>query len=206
MHVCLCRCQSPTASTVASVGATCKHLRPERALLCCHPCTLQEEFKSVVKDHRGFEYRPERPNGTNFVQQKFGWTGLQLGEVYTNSSVRHHCGDRTSWFCGQAVRACCLQGVLTAPPGVAAGDWAELEVDTRAGASRVAVAAGEAHTSRIHLAYLISYTDMGTALVKCISGCTCEPQKVVTSWPLLASTQQVLVFEVGWLDRVLCPL
>jgi hypothetical protein len=78
-------------------------------------------------------------------------------------------------------------------------------VDTRAGASRAAGSAGGAHTSYIQLAYLKSYSDMGTALVRCISGCTCEPQRVVTSWPLLASTQQVLIFEVGWLDTVLCP-
>jgi hypothetical protein len=82
------------ASLVDSIVAgTAADLLPDRALLCCRPCTLQEEFKSVVKDHQGFEYRAERPNGTNFVQQKFGWTGLQLGEAC--ASHQQLCANTT---------------------------------------------------------------------------------------------------------------
>ncbi|KAI7845940.1 hypothetical protein COHA_000486 [Chlorella ohadii] len=43
-------------------------------------CYMLEEFKPLVTDARGFEYRPERPGAPNFVQQKWGWTGLQPGD------------------------------------------------------------------------------------------------------------------------------
>jgi hypothetical protein len=48
-------------------------------------CPVQEDFKTVVKDHQGFEYRPERPGGSNFRLQKFGWSGLVSGEFLAAS-------------------------------------------------------------------------------------------------------------------------
>lgn len=34
----------------------------------------------MVGAHKGFQWRPERPNATSFVEQKWGWTGMAVGE------------------------------------------------------------------------------------------------------------------------------
>ncbi|KAL4421416.1 hypothetical protein ABPG75_010707 [Micractinium tetrahymenae] len=42
-------------------------------------CAIEEAFKDVVVAVDGFEYRPEKPNAPNFVEQKWGWTGREPG-------------------------------------------------------------------------------------------------------------------------------
>lgn len=42
--------------------------------------TAQEDFQPMVTGHKGFQWRPERPNATSFVEQKWGWTGMAVGE------------------------------------------------------------------------------------------------------------------------------
>ena len=80
----------------------------------------QEEFKPLVTDARGFEYRPERPGAPNFVQQKWGWTGLQPG-------VQHGLLVGQLW---QPPMASLVVLLLQHRCPLSAGDWAELEVDT----------------------------------------------------------------------------
>ena len=45
----------------------------------CMHTIAQEDFKSAVVAAEGFEYRPERPNATSFLTQKWAWTGLEPG-------------------------------------------------------------------------------------------------------------------------------
>ena len=71
-----------------------------------------------------------------------------------------------------------------------------MEVDTRAG-QRDGASATELQTARLHLSYLKSYTNMGTALVDCVSGCSCDPQSFTTLWEVKQSILKVHIFEVG---------
>lgn len=116
-------------------------------------CAMQEDFKPIVKMAQGFEWRPERPNATSFVEQKWGWTGLH------------------------------------------AGDWAELEVDTRADASGSGKGAGG--DASIWLTYLRSYQNMGRARVECLFGCTCKATHIDASWARRESLQQIHSFKVS---------
>ena len=59
-------------------------------LPACHLPTafpLQEDFKPMVRRSSGFEWRPERPNATTFVEQKWGWTGQAVGEPASSSTL-----------------------------------------------------------------------------------------------------------------------
>eukprot|EP00887_Chlorella_sp_A99_P000276 scaffold13.g276.t1 len=116
-------------------------------------CAMQEDFKPIVKMAQGFEWRPERPNATSFVEQKWGWTGLH------------------------------------------AGDWAELEVDTRADASGSGKGAGG--DASIWLTYLRSYQNMGRARVECLFGCTCKATHIDASWARRESLQQIHSFKMS---------
>ena len=71
-----------------------------------------------------------------------------------------------------------------------------MEVDTRAG-QRDGASATELQTARLHLSYLKSYTNMGTALVDCVSGCSCDPQSFTTLWEVKQSILKVHIYEVG---------
>ena len=49
-----------------------------RVATCCYffnAALPQEEFKLLVKNARGFEYRPEHPDAPTILQQKWGWSG-----------------------------------------------------------------------------------------------------------------------------------
>jgi hypothetical protein len=81
-------------------------------------------------------------------------------------------------------------------PFVSAGDWAELEVDTWAGPTGDTNAT-KLQPAHLHLSHLKSYENMGTALVDCVSGCTCEPQSFSTLWDFQLSLMQIHIFEVG---------
>ncbi len=51
---------------------------------------MQEEFKPLVKQAQGFEYRPERPARTSVLAQKWGWSGLQPGVRSPAAALLHH--------------------------------------------------------------------------------------------------------------------
>ncbi len=41
---------------------------------------VQEDFKDVVSEHAGdFSYKPEKKDGRNFVEQKWGWSASKPG-------------------------------------------------------------------------------------------------------------------------------
>lgn len=63
------------------------------------PCLWQEDFKGVVVEQQGFEFRPERPNASEFRNQKWGWTSSRPGEEGGPCAgvTRHaHGGARSS--------------------------------------------------------------------------------------------------------------
>jgi len=82
---------------------------PRTELHCPAFCAvLQEDFKEVVARHSdGFVYQPERPDAPTFVEQKWGWRGLQPGRgggacsqvgVETGGMHgRHRCWQRLDW-------------------------------------------------------------------------------------------------------------
>lgn len=82
----------------------------------------------------------------------------------------------------------------TALPHPIAGDWAELEFDSRPNATSKD---GEGGRATIHLTHLKSYQGMGTADVKCVSGCKCPAEVLDGTWDMQASLMQNLVFKVG---------
>ncbi|KAI7839286.1 hypothetical protein COHA_006984 [Chlorella ohadii] len=100
-------------------------------------CAMLEDFKPMVRRHKGFQYAPERPQAADFMHQKWGWRATRPGS------------------------------------------WAEIELDTRAEVDQ-----GD---TLIWLSHLRSYQGMGTALIECKSGCTCEPTKLDGTWSRRAS-------------------
>ncbi|KAI3428300.1 hypothetical protein D9Q98_006679 [Chlorella vulgaris] len=70
------------------------------------------------------------------------------------------------------------------------GSWAELELDTRADD-------GAGADTVVWLAYLRSYQGMGTALISCVSGCTCEPAVLDGTWQRRASLFWMTRFPVS---------
>lgn len=97
-------------------------------------CALLEDFKGVVVEQQGFEYRPERPNASGFRNQKWGWTSSQPGcwaelEVDTLQGSSHAEGDTLLWlshlrsYAGMgAARAECVSG-CTCSPATLEGSW-----------------------------------------------------------------------------------
>lgn len=71
--------------------------------------------------------------------------------------------------------------LLGCPPARGAGAWAELELDTRPEEE------GAGGDTVVWLAHLRSYRGMGTALIECVSGCTCAPAKLDGTWQRRAS-------------------
>ena len=112
----------------------------------------------MVKRASGFTYHAERPNATSFVEQKWGWTGLKPG---AHSAWWPHLPACASCPEPASVLAPSLPIIAVPPPSLplAAGDWAELEFDTRANPDATeAVDAEEAKaTANIWLSYLKSY-------------------------------------------------
>ena len=53
----------------------------------------------MVKRSSGFEWRAERPNATTFVEQKWGWTGLAVGELELESVCAAATGLAGSSVC-----------------------------------------------------------------------------------------------------------
>ncbi|PRW45267.1 hypothetical protein C2E21_6426 [Chlorella sorokiniana] len=74
--------------------------------------------------------------------------------------------------------------------GTKPGDWAELEVDTRASDGSPPA------NTYIWLSHLASYQGMGTALVECVSGCKCERSILDGTWGREASLFTVMRFHV----------
>lgn len=119
-------------------------------------CAMQEDFQPMVGAHKGFQWRPERPNATSFVEQKWGWTGM------------------------------------------AVGDWAELQLDTRADGKGVKEDKdGKKVKANIWLSYLRSYEHMGVARVECRSGCSCDSSRLDGTWERQVSLQQIHMFKAS---------
>lgn len=77
------------------------------------------------------------------------------------------------------------------------GSWAELELDTRADD-------GAGADTVVWLAYLRSYQGMGTALISCVSGCTCEPAVLDGTWQRRASLFWMTRFPVSGSEVPAC--
>ncbi len=124
----------------------------------------------MVTAHKGFQWRPERPNATSFVEQKWGWTGLAVGE---RAAVGWIC-RRTPPFnaagrCSQTLASGQSSSLSMLArthnhhdnqsshpiPLVSAGDWAELQLDTRADGG--GGQGGKKGKANIWLSYLRSY-------------------------------------------------
>ncbi|KAL4442042.1 hypothetical protein ABPG77_011303 [Micractinium sp. CCAP 211/92] len=97
-------------------------------------CALLEDFKGVVVQQEGFEYRPERPNASEFRSQKWGWTSSKPGcwaelEVDTLQGSSHGEGETLLWlshlrsYAGMgAAHAECVSG-CTCNPTTLEGTW-----------------------------------------------------------------------------------
>ena len=178
----------------------------------------QEGFKPMVVDSAGFQWRPERPEEPSFAGQKWGWTGLKPGRRPAGrASARiflcrllHQLANGTLFLCS-----------------LPAGDWAELEFDSRADPAAAAAAAaaaakaaehegegaeaaraaaaevaahaaGDGSPAEVLLTYLRSYERMGVAQVKCVAGCACPTTEIDGTWEARASLLQIHRFKVGW--------
>lgn len=87
----------------------------------------------------------------------------------------------------RTTQPCCI-------PACAAGDWAELEFDSRPNSD---AKDGEGGRATIYLTHLKSYEGMGTAEVKCVRGCQCKKAVLDGTWDTEASLMQNLRFKVG---------
>lgn len=102
--------------------------------------------------------------------------------------------------------------------GTKPGDWAELEIDTRAsdgsphtdtyvwcvlaadslaGASTRLAAHPRLPIAMCRLSHLSSYAGMGTARVECVSGCKCATDRLDGTWLRQASLFTIMRFHVG---------
>lgn len=145
------------------------------------PTPSQADTKQVVQAASGFQYHPERPNATGFAQQKWGWSGHNPGapgvgrhSMHSRWSIRPtHCISRT-------VRR------------ESAGDWLELELDTRASgtaraASRpVVVAFGQLHSYEVR--WRAAATPAQVIAQKRLGCMCCCSFTTVLLGPLLCST------------------
>lgn len=75
--------------------------------------------------------------------------------------------------------------------GTEPGAWAELEVDTRAHDS------SDQQDTLVWLSHLRSYQGMGTARVRCVSGCTCQISKLDGTWQMRHSLFWFHRFQVS---------
>ncbi|KAL4427831.1 hypothetical protein ABPG75_001920 [Micractinium tetrahymenae] len=89
-------------------------------------CSMQEDFKGVAKGMSGFSYVAERPNGTTFVEQKWGyrgespgsWIELQVSTEETpgqRGQATVYLGHLRSYEGMGAVRVECRSGCACAP-------------------------------------------------------------------------------------------
>lgn len=91
-------------------------------------CYMQEEFKLLIKNAQGFEYRPEHPEAPTIPQHKWGWSGLQpgdwaelevnteqSGEVSTKSSAEVGLVHLTSYRNVGSADVSCVSGCTCQP-------------------------------------------------------------------------------------------
>ncbi|KAI3436557.1 hypothetical protein D9Q98_005973 [Chlorella vulgaris] len=61
-------------------------------------CAIQERLKPLGKAMEGFAYLPERPNATSFVEQKWGYSGLHIGDwIELEVSTADSSADAGQW-------------------------------------------------------------------------------------------------------------
>lgn len=179
-----CRCagQQPgcRGRAAAGRGRRVLHSAPSLAFNACHASTvsatrrhnqhvpwpsLQADFKQLVKERSGFEYRAERPNATDVVRQKWAWSGYSPGAVGGSSSLpccmgRHAAAVkrahllRTAFSFARPCGSFASFGCISVAGMPYAGDWMELEVDTRADAGNGSAASSPVVVA---LSYLRSY-------------------------------------------------
>ncbi|KAI3430747.1 hypothetical protein D9Q98_009159 [Chlorella vulgaris] len=158
-------------------------------------CAMQRAFKPVVDRSEGFKYRPERPESTDFVGQKWAWSGRAPGDwaelvidtrdlppVAANSS-----SDGSS------------SGSNAAEPRLPAAEAVETQGGRSAQGGRGDGGGGGGSGGRgsgvVYLVRLRSYEGMGTARVECVSGCSCDPSTVVNSWAVATSVFEAFSFQ-----------
>eukprot|EP00887_Chlorella_sp_A99_P003009 scaffold9.g3009.t1 len=165
-------------------------------------CLMQEDFRSVVVDSRGFEYRAERPNGTTFVGQKWGWTSSEVGawaelEIDTRTSNSSNSRELSPSNSSSPSRG---EGPPSRPgsSGSGAGGAADGAGGSTSSASPSAAPVPAApETVTVHLGYTRSWRHMGKASVECVSGCTCKPNVMEGNWERHATLQQSHAFEAS---------
>ena len=69
--------RSPGSTNASSVSAVPVALATPST--CRLYCLLQEEFEGAVTASEGFKFAAERPEGANFIAQKWAWTGRTPG-------------------------------------------------------------------------------------------------------------------------------
>lgn len=75
-------------------------------------CAIQEAFQGVAAGSRGFEWRPERPGGASFAEQKWAWTGTQPGGLRWGIAALPPAGSMTAPSLARPTRlvifSCCF--------------------------------------------------------------------------------------------------
>lgn len=149
---------------------------------------------------RGFAYRPERPQAEGFAAQKWAWTGTQPGGhggqawSQTNAAAAGKFCVPLAFWRDHSVKAPACLCLLP----LAAGDWVELEFDSRAASGARSGDGGRSSSgATAYLVHLKSFEGMGTAAIECASGCTCSRRILDGTWANPASLQQIRKFTVS---------
>lgn len=99
--------QAPSPAKPAWPGLPSASAAGTFELLPLLPST-QEDFKPIVKRHKGFKYAAERPQARDFMHQKWGWRATQPG------AHRFSCGPTECWALrGKGVLSLALQSMRT---------------------------------------------------------------------------------------------
>lgn len=180
-------CGTATRQSRQRIGPACHRPRasptrpPTSRLLRClapgPPLSLQEDFRGVVVESEGFEYRAERPNEATFVGQKWGWTADTPGEAWQRLRPASRC--RECACVRMRVRERVLSVVCTAACLAkvdtcflpAAGAWAELEFDSRRDATREA---SHGNWASVYLSHLKASALCTSRACASTFGCACH--------------------------------
>ncbi len=176
----------------------------------------------MVVQQEGFEYRPERPNASEFRSQKWGWTSSKPG------------GDRWA-LAGRDGGVVVVDGVGGWVGGVCVRMWGAGGGARKEGGGEQLAGVCSCRGSHAHvlclimlppsrppagcwaeleldtlqgsshgegetllwLSHLRSYAGMGAARAECVSGCTCNPTTLEGTWEQRVSLFYMTRFHVG---------